>query len=154
MVYCDQPDPAPDPVPLYQTTPAQLRFDSGLDRLEVFSFGPKNILRWRAGCCGAPMLNTLRNPKISFVGLHTQRLTAPEALGRLRGYAFVPGAQGRTKHTGTATFVWGMIKRSLLARITGRWRETPLFDVTTGQPIAPIQLVPKDARKALLKRLR
>ena len=65
-VYLDQPDPAPRAIQLFQTTPDRFHFDQGFDKLSVFSFGETNLLRWYASCCGTPMFNTLRKPKLAF----------------------------------------------------------------------------------------
>jgi len=51
------------------TLPRDVRFTAGADRLACLSLTDHGLLRWYASCCRAPIGNTPRNPKISYVGL-------------------------------------------------------------------------------------
>ncbi|WP_370401026.1 DUF6151 family protein [Sulfitobacter sp. JB4-11] len=148
-VYAGQPDPAPGPVHLYQTTPDKVRFDAGLDQLVVFSFSPKGLLRWQAKCCGAILFNTVRSPKVPFASLRTDRLTDTSALGPVVAQAFVRKPDGTQGHQGGSRFVLGMLTRVLPCLLSGRWKRTPFFDVATGAPIREVHIVPKADRAAL-----
>ena len=145
-VFAGQPDPAPEPVTYFQTTPDRVRFDAGFDKLAVFSFGPKNLLRWQASCCGSPLFNTLRNPKIAFASIRTNTLDDQTAMGPVRATAFIPNPAGTPKHKGMGRIVWALFSRIAAARITGRWKQTPFFDPETLAPVREVQVVDKDVR--------
>lgn len=144
-------DPDPDGVDLFQTTPDMIAFATGADRLAVFRLGPKGPMRWYASCCGAPMFNTLASPKLPFVAIASPRLEQPHRLGPVRALAFVPQPGGGTRHRHAARLVWGVIVRMAAARLSGRWRHTPFFDVATGAPAAEPALVAPDAKAALYR---
>ena len=139
-------------VPLFQSTPDKVSFESGAENLAAFSFGPTNVLRWQASCCGAGIFITLRKPKIAMATLLTERLTDTAPLGPEKSRAFIPVAGGKTKHEGTWALVVGAITRALAARISGRWKDTPFFDVESGTPVVPVTLVSHAERKAILAR--
>ncbi|WP_415920006.1 DUF6151 family protein [Tateyamaria sp. SN6-1] len=147
-VFAGQPDPAPGPVQLYQTVPFRVQIDAGADQLAPFAFGEKGPLRWQARCCGATMFLTARAPKLSFTSFRTDRLEDPDALGPPVARAFVRKANGKRGHEGLAQFISGFAARSLSARITGRWKQTPFFK-DDGTPVAPIYHVSQAERDAL-----
>lgn len=149
-VYAGAVDPASDPVGIFQTSPHRMQITSGAENLAVFSFGPKNLLRWHASCCGSPLFNTPRNPKVSFVGIRTNRLSDTSVLGPVVGQAFMRTANGKTKHKGLRKLVIDALIRIAGNRFSGRWKETPLFDVEAAVPVADVTLVSWAARKALL----
>ena len=70
--------------------PSHVRFDAGNDALACLSLSPRGLLRWVAACCGTPLANTPRNPKLADVGLvHSglEQQGAPplqHSFGRLR----------------------------------------------------------------------
>lgn len=147
-------DPAPGPVSLFQVPPDRIQIDQGHDRIAVFSFGQTNILRWYAGCCGSILCNTLRNPKIAFASIRTDLLSDPDVVGPPVVEAFLPATPGKSRHRGMGRFVWQAFGRIAGARLSGKWRDTPLFDPETLAPIAQVTLVSPQDRKALLDRLR
>lgn len=149
-IYGQAPDPAPGPVGIVQTSPHLLSITAGADNLAVFSFGPKNVLRWHASCCGAPLFNTPRNPKLSFVGLRTSRLVDMTGIGPALTQGFIPAPDGKTRHKALAKLILATLKRITVNRITGRWAQTPLFDPKTLAPVATVKLLSKAERKALL----
>lgn len=145
-VFAGLPDPSPEPVRYFQTTPDRLHFDSGFENLSVFSFGPKNLLRWQASCCGSPLFNTLRTPKIAFVSIKSSALEDQAAIGPVRASAFIPNSAGTAKHKGMGRSVWAALSRIAAARVTGRWRKNPFFDAETLAPVCAVQIVDKDVR--------
>jgi len=144
-----QPDPAPGAVDLFQMAPDAIRFAAGFDRLSVIRLGPKGLLRWYATCCDTPMFNTLARPTLPFAAIRTACLDAPERLGPLRGHGFVPQPGGKSKHQGGLAVVGGILRRALSGRLSGRWRDTPFFDVETGSPSAPVRVLSREERAAL-----
>jgi hypothetical protein len=139
-VYLHQPDPDPNGVRLYQTTPDRIQFITGQDKLAVLRLSDKGLMRWYAVCCGAPLFNTMPGPKFGFASLHVARVADPAPLGPVIGDVNGPGG-----NSGLARLVLGVLRRSTLARLSGRWKQTPFFDVGTGAPVvAPKVLTPKE----------
>lgn len=142
-IHTGDADPGGEGITVYQTTPDKISFQSGQDQLAVFSFGPKNLLRWQASCCGALLFNTLRNPKVSFAALRTNRIDDPTPLGPVASRGFIPADDGKQRHEGILPLVLGMLWRALIGRITGRWKQTPFFDTETLKPVAEVKALPK-----------
>jgi len=99
------------------------------------------MVRWYAGCCKTPIGNTLKNYKISFIGLLHNCLENPEqplqsSFGAVRTYANPQGAIGdpKPKASGMGTTIWWFTKTILKARINGDFKRTPFF--RDGRPIA------------------
>lgn len=149
-VYAGQPDPAPGPVGVFQYAPDKVHIDAGEAQLAVFSFSDKGVLRWQAQCCGAPLFNTLRSPKIAFVGVRTDRLEDDTALGPVTTRAFVRKANGKRGHEGFGNALFNFASNALTARITGRWKTTPFFDAATGEPVSKVHVVNEAERAALV----
>lgn len=149
-VFAGQPDPAPGPVGIFQTTPDKIRLDAGADQLAVFSFSDKGLLRWQARCCGALLFNTLRNPKIAFVGLRTIRLADEKPLGPIRTRGFIRKPNGKRGHRGLRHLLINMASNALAARLSGKWSRTPFFDPATGEPVRAIRVVNEAQRAALV----
>ncbi len=148
-IYSGGADPAPEPVDIYQTSPYLLTLAKGRDHLAVFSFGPKNLLRWKASCCGTAMFNTPRNPKMSFVGVRTSVIAQTAPLGPVVGKAFVPVPGKKPRHENLRAMLFDALARILGNRVSGRWKSNPLFDTDTGAPIHPVHVVSPQERAAL-----
>ena len=150
-LYCGA-DLAPEtPVDLYLTPPHHVRITKGIDRLEPFVFSPRGILRWKATCCGVQMFSSQRNPRNAFMSVRTDRLTTPEAIGPILTWSFVPGETGAKAHKGKRALA-GLVFKAARARMSGRWRKTPLYTAYNGKPIAEPVLVPQAEKSALLGR--
>jgi hypothetical protein len=145
-----QPDPRPGPVCLFQTTPDRVQFERGTDQLGVLKLSPASkTYRWYATCCNAPLGNTGPGPGFPFFSLCTTRVTNRDALGRIRTEAFIPQPGGGTKHRNIGAFVYSLIRTGLASRLSGRWKQTPFFDVATAAPKGPIRTLTKAERAAL-----
>ncbi len=116
----------------------------------MFSFGETNLLRWHATCCGAPMFNTLRNPKLGFVGVRTTCLADVAPLGPIVATGFIPAENGKQIHRGLPLMIWRTLKRIAGDRLSGRWKNGPFFDSMTLAPIRPVRVVPAQERRALI----
>ncbi|QFT57188.1 hypothetical protein FIU94_00005 [Sulfitobacter sp. THAF37] len=149
-LHLGQADPAPGPVGVFQTTPDRLTFTEGTENLAVFSFGEKNLLRWYAACCGTPLFNTPRNPRLSFVGIRTAAIPDTGPLGPVTAQGFIPTDDDKTRHKGILRLVGAAMARIAMQRITGRWRNNPLFDTASGTPARPVTVLPRGTRDALL----
>ncbi|GGL66219.1 DUF6151 family protein [Wenxinia marina] len=119
----------------WQTTPDRVRIERGADRLACLSWRNPKFLRWYADCCGTPLFNTPGTKGMPFASAYIDAIPDPAPLGPVRGVAFVPTPGGKPKTTGTAAFLWGLARRSLPARLSGRWTANPFFDAD-GRPVA------------------
>lgn len=151
-IWCGAPDPALDGVHILQTTPDAIRIETGQDRLGLFRLHPKGLLRWRAACCGVPMFNTLARPQLAFAGLFVERLETSEAAGPVRARAFVPGPPGTpARHQGGLRLTLGVLTRMAAARMSGRWRQTPFFDIATGAPVTEAYVLTRQERAGITR---
>lgn len=149
QLYFNQPDPAPGPVDLWQTTPDAFDIQKGADKLGLFRLGPRGAMRWFATCCNTPMFNTATTPKVPFAVIQVDRITSPDRLGPVVGKAFVPKSSGKTAHQGLGRIILKTLPRIAGALLSGRWRKTPFFDVDTGKPVADPVIPGKQERAAL-----
>lgn len=136
-------------VELYQTTPDKISFQQGQGNLAVFAFNPKKLLRYRASCCGVLMFTMLPTPKFALAGMMTDLLQDTSAIGPVASEAFIPQADGKSKHSSILRLYGGTIWRALVARVTGRWKQTPFFDIETGKPISAVYIPTQEERKSL-----
>ncbi|MCE8555507.1 hypothetical protein KBY29_14435 [Ruegeria pomeroyi] len=150
-LYFDQPDPAPGPVDIFQTSPDGFVIDRGAEHLALMRLSPKGLFRWYAKCCNSPLATTLNSAKKPFVGVNVRRLADPDALGRTRAHGFVPQPDGSRKHRNIAPAVYGLLTRMLAGRLSGHWRKTPFFDASTGEPVAKPYVLDKQTRAALYR---
>lgn len=147
--YLGQPDSAPDGVDLFQTSPDTIRFESGIEHLAVLRLSPKGPLRWYASCCKTPMFNTLARPGLAFVTVVLANADDAKVFGPVVAQSFVPQPGGPPKHKNGGRMVRTILTRLIAARLSGRWKQTPFFDLDTGAPIKPVQLIDREKRKAL-----
>ncbi|MDO6733718.1 DUF6151 family protein [Octadecabacter sp. 1_MG-2023] len=137
-VWAGDVTPTPNGIHYYQTTPDRIDFATGLASLRVFKWKKGRLLRWYAPCCGSPMFNTLDSPKWAFASINTERFSTPDALGPAVAFAFKPMPNGKSKTKGFVGFIAGFARRTIWARISGAWRNTPFFDAT-GETITSIK---------------
>lgn len=150
-LYHGRPDPAPDPVALFQLAPDSITITSGAEHLRAIRLGPRGPLRWYTACCGTPFANTLAKPGLPFAGMRADLFQDKSALGKIRARAFIPSAlPGKPPQTkGGAAMAWGILSRMLAARLSGRWKQNPFFDADTGRPVAEPELISKERRAQL-----
>lgn len=147
QIHLGQPDPAPGGVAIFQTTPDAVTIVSGRNRLGVMRLGPRGLLRWYATCCNAPLFNTLARPTLPFVGVLVDRLADPGRIGPVLAQSFVPNpAGGAPRHKGAMRMTWRFLIRLAAARLSGRWRHTPFFDLATGAPVVAPRVLDKAER--------
>lgn len=153
-VWCGQPDPAPDGIQIFQTTPDTLSFQRGRDKLGLFRLSGKGILRWYATCCGAPLCNSLARPGLPFVGIIVDRLHTTDEIGPVRAQSFIPQGPGKPpRHAGAMRAAFGVLGRMISKRLSGQWRETPLFDVPHMTPVVEARILDGNERAELYARL-
>lgn len=136
--------------------PQSVRFGKGGDRLACMSLGDTGLLRWYAACCRTPIGNTLRDPKIAFVGLVRACLPGSDAamtasFGPLNMALYAGSARGKVAKMPVTTLV-GMVRimsNVIGARLTGQYRQNPFFDPDSGVPVAAPYALTTDERAAL-----
>jgi hypothetical protein len=139
------------PIDLYQTSPSNLKILSGIENLSVLQlYKSSRLLRWYAKCCGTPMYNTMKSPKLPVVGIVASNIDTPEALGPVRAQGFVKKC-GKTTHKNMVGLLSRMIGRMARERISGRWRNTPFFDVSTMKPVMTLYTLTRHERTAAYK---
>lgn len=148
-LYFKQPDPAPGPVDLFETTADAITITQGTQQLGLFRLSPRGTMRWYATCCNTPMFTSLTKPRLTFAGVQSDRMDDADRLGPITAQVFIPQPGGKTKHQGMARLAWGVFTQMLAAQISGAWRQTPFFDVDTGRPVAE-PLIPSKAERAAL----
>ena len=147
-IHLGRPDPgAAKGTGLWQTTPDCVAVETGAENLAIQQLSPKGLYRWYASCCNTPMFNTLRAPRLAFVGIPTDRLSETAPLGPLIGRAFLKGQNGKYRHQGFNRIGFRIAKMMLAANLSGAWRQTPFFD-PAGRPTAPAHVLTRDERKA------
>ncbi len=150
-LHLGQADPAPGPIDVFQTNPHRVQLTEGTEHLAVFAYDGSNLRRWYASCCGTPMFNTFKSPRIPFVGIRTSCLPEKDALGPIIAQGSIPTPDGKERHQGVPKLVWRLMKRVLADRLTGRWKQTPLFDIATGKLTREVTVLPKGTRQKLLE---
>lgn len=133
---------------IWQTTPDRVEILTGAGHLRLTRLSPKGLNRWVAGCCGTPMFNTLKGPGMPFAGVLVDCLADRAALGPVIAHGFIEAPDGKTRHQGGLTVGWRFAKRALGARLSGAWRKTPFFGLPGGEPVAEVEILPRDAGRA------
>lgn len=132
-------------VAIYQTTPDRVSITAGADHLGLGRLTPKGAFRWFTTCCNTQLGVSSTTPKFAFIGFVQTIFPDTSALGRARTHAYVPQAGGADKHTRLMPSIMAVMSRSVSALTSGRWKDTPFFDVDTGAPVASPQVLPRDA---------
>jgi len=145
----NQPDPAPGPVDLFLTTQDTLTISAGAQHLGLFRLSPRGAMRWYATCCKTPLFNTATGPKVPFLGIRVATMTTPDRVGPVIGQTYKQKPGGKTGHQGMTRIMWNLLPRILAVRLSGRWRQTPLFDTDSGEPVAKTIMPSKEERAAL-----
>ncbi len=118
-----------------------VRLTAGVDRLACLSLTERGLLRWYADCCGTPIGNTPRDPKLPYVGFVHSCLGRDARLldatfGPPELVTNVDSARGAVASSGfrTLTATLRIIARLMRARLSGSWRHSPFF----GSDLRPI----------------
>jgi hypothetical protein len=138
------------------TVPGAIALTAGAEQLAAMRMTPKGPIRWYAACCRTPIANTGLSHKLAFAALMAPALGGPgqafdAAFGPVRRFGFVQNAKGDPKPPRTSFLgvFAGVMVRSLRARLDGRYRRTPFFDVTTNRPVAEPKVLSPDERAHL-----
>lgn len=143
----------PEKVAMLQTSQDRIRISQGGDNLRVFRHTAKGALRWYATCCGTPLFYTPLKGRLVNVGVHLDRLDAPEAVGRVMAEGFVPKPGGGRTHRGAGRMLARMVSRMAAKNLNGEWRDTPFFD-DEGSPARDPKILSREERAAALMGVR
>ena len=136
---------------LYQVQPWQVEIREGREHLKVLQLAPKGLYRWYAACCDTPVCNTIGTPKIPVASFVAANLDAPpDTLGPLvvrykpdQATGPVPDDRGSTLR-----FAYRTARNGLRSRLSGKWRQTPFFDVETGRSVVKPHVLTAEERAA------
>ncbi|WP_254429488.1 DUF6151 family protein [Ruegeria atlantica] len=146
QLYFGQPDPAPGPVNILQMSPEEICFEGGSEKLALMQLSPKGMLRWYSSCCNAPLATTARTAKFPFAGFDVKRIADPSGLGPITTRGFVPQPNGKQSHEKLRYAAVGMLTRLSKSWLSGRWRNTPFFDLGDGKPVVAPTILSKTER--------
>jgi hypothetical protein len=96
---------------------------------------------WYAGCCRTPLVNTYSTSKTSFLSVvlySFDEASRDAALGPVQGHVWKKFARGDVrdrKAYSIPMMLARMLGRIVSARVSGDYKNTPLFDQETGRPI-------------------
>jgi len=136
------------------TVQQNLHFTQGAQSLACLSLSGRGIYRWYASCCNTPICNTARDPRLSYVALvHTCLGDSPAALDADFGAQRVPVNGPRLKGKRGYSTPRAMLSLARLmgavvgARLSGRWKHTPLFAAGATGPVAAPRILDAEERR-------
>jgi hypothetical protein len=139
----------------YQLPASQLKVARGLDQLACVQVTTRALLRWHCAVCMTPIANTYGSSKLSF--LSVPLCTVPlqnrlEVFGPSSGHVWTKfgwGDLSSVKQVSIPAMLWRIVVRIIVARITGDYRNNPLFNRDDGRPIAVPRHLSRSERFAL-----
>ncbi len=136
---------------IFQTLPQYLDISGVGEKLAALKIKKGGATRWYTDCCNTPICNTASGPKFAFVGMLTAPADTDEHFGKLRGQVQVPSGNP-TREFGMPYIVRKIFSRLFKARLTGSWKQNPLFDTATLQPkVEPHRLTQEEIAAAYAK---
>ena len=140
---------------VFQTRPSRLTIGQGIDQLRCIRLTGKPTLRWYAGCCNSPLFNTTASGRYPFLSVICHCIDPDlrdDATGPVRGHLYAAEAVGDMTgkiEAGGNRRLLGVVYRMLCERLSGRYKDTPLFDPATGEPVAVPEIMDPAARARL-----
>jgi len=128
---------------IFQTQPHRIAITSGIEHLALLRLSKKGINRWFASCCNTPLCTTPGPPKVAFAGMLVANITASQtALGPIRfRYKRESALQPVKEPQGSALrFVARTFASIAAERLSGRWKDTPLFGADGRSIVKPYVL--------------
>lgn len=132
---------------VYQVSPGRLEILAGIEHLACVHLTEQPTLRWYTDCCRSPIGNTLATSRLPFIGLiHSCIDTSgvegglDALIGPVRARVNGGGARGDTSgldihDSAPISLYWHFGRMVLASKLSGEWKNSPLFDRQTGRPI-------------------
>jgi hypothetical protein len=124
--------------------PGRLQFTAGLEALACLSLSERGIFRWYASCCGTPVANTPRDPKLPYAGvirscLESGSPSVEDSFGKRRMAVNTGSALHPVASAPIANVFGGiaLVSSLLGARLSGAYKTNPFFVPGTRTPIRP-----------------
>ncbi len=143
----------------YQLPASRFWIDAGKAHLACVQVTRRPLLRWYCGRCRTPVAGTYHTSRLSFLSLTLPRTGTremDEVLGPSSGHVWTKygwGDLSQAVQVNIPAMLWRMGSRIARARITGDYRNNPLFDAAT-RPIAEPRRLTRDERAELDRRVR
>ncbi len=149
---------------IFQTTPAQIRIESGAEQLRCVRLSEKGLLRWYTACCRTPVGNTLASARAPFVGVvhrfmdhAAEGRSRDEALGppreRVHGRFALGGLPEGAHRTAPPGLLAGTLVFLCRAWLAGGHSPSLFFDARTRTPAVTPTVLSADEREQLRKRV-
>jgi len=138
-----------------QSPASRLRVREGLRHLACVHLTRRPTLRWYCGLCRSPVAATLDTSRRSFLSVPLTCCApakADQLLGPCAGHVwtrFGAGDLSRVKRVNIPAMAFRMGWRMTTARLSGDYRNNPLFDRRTGAPVASARRLSRDERATL-----
>jgi hypothetical protein len=134
---------------IVQIAQFRLRFLQGTEHLAAIRLSKTGMIRWYATCCGAPIGNTMADPRGGFIGMIytcldqtriSQDFGANVATFNTQTAMGEPKPKQRGVFGVLARFLWIVITTLL----SGRYKHSPLFDDAGSPRVTPRILNPEE----------
>ena len=130
------------------TLAKHVSFSKGIENLACLSLSENGSLRWYASCCNTPIGNTLRNWKVSYVGLvHTCLKTDSASFERTFPQLKMRVNTSSAKQPPpsltfkTVSSLMGFVPRVFVNSFSGAYQQTPFFHAPEGTPVVPVMVL-------------
>jgi hypothetical protein len=124
------------------TLQSNITFTHGKEQLACMSLSERGALRWYARCCNTPIGNTVRNFKVSFIGVvHTclkgEQKPIDSVFGPVRMRVNIKGAKERVEPMSFSTLTSALpfLGSLISACVSGSYKQSPFFDPHSGEPV-------------------
>ncbi len=138
---------------VFQTDAWRLELGRGTASLACIRVTDGPTVRWYCNACRTPLFNTLDRAKRSFLSVILYRVDTDRreaVLGPVTGHLCRQFGRGDCSGLPAASWtamLFRIAARMAAARISGSYRDTPLFDAQSGQPIATPALLSAGGRR-------
>jgi len=139
---------------IFQTTPNKMKITQGNDKLNCVALSPKGAKRWFTSCCRTPVGNTV-SAKMSFIGLihnfidfNSIEESEREQFKNFSNHCMGNFGRGELPKNTSPKFPLGLtlkiMKTILHGKLFKTYQPNSLFNIETGAPVSPLQVIPKD----------
>ncbi len=144
-----------------QTVPSRIEVKNGWGQVGCLRLSERGLMRWYAKCCGAPLANTVADPKVSFVGFLQTAIREPEnvlelekLIGPCRFRVNTEAARGaKIERFGYRRSLIKIMTGVLVGKLTGAYKKDPFFDSETGKPIVSPKVLSEQETDSLYEKV-